>query len=83
MYIGSEDFTLRAFDSATGTPLWSYLTGGQVLGGPTATSSAVYFGSNDNNVYALDASTGANLWTVDRQRKWDTFGPENKRDYCR
>jgi hypothetical protein len=20
---------------------------------------------------------------VDRQRKWDTFGPENKRDYCR
>ncbi|MAF54440.1 MAG: hypothetical protein CL694_15695 [Chloroflexi bacterium] len=46
----------------------------RVLGEEGFATHAAYDG-----VQGLDAYQA----TVDRQRKWDTFGPENKRDYCR
>ena len=35
------------------------------------------------NAIILGMSGYSDARCVDRQRKWDTFGPENKRDYCR
>jgi eukaryotic-like serine/threonine-protein kinase len=50
-------------NASTGTKLWSYTTGKQVLSSPAVANGVVYVGSFDNNVYALNAKTGAKLWS--------------------
>jgi len=65
LYIGSyfdQDHNVYCLDAKTGKKLWSYLTGGAVLGTPTVANGIVYVGSQDNSLYALDARTGALRW---------------------
>jgi outer membrane protein assembly factor BamB len=74
LYAGSSDDTVRAFDGV-GRQLWSFTTGGAVLGSPLAVvqhdlnnpgpqqDCAIVAGSQDGNVYGLSPSTGAQLWS--------------------
>lgn len=67
---------MRAFDSV-GRQLWSFTTGGAVLGSPLAViqkdlaqpgpvqDCAIVAGSEDGNVYGLNPSTGVIEWTYD------------------
>ena len=48
LYIGSyldQDHNVYCLDAKTGKKLWSYLTGGAVLGTPTVANGTVYVGS--------------------------------------
>ncbi len=68
LYIGSyfdQDHNVYCLDAKTGKKLWSYLTGGAVLGTPAIANGTVYVGSQDNSLYALDAKTGALRWRFD------------------
>jgi outer membrane protein assembly factor BamB len=65
---GSSDGTVRGFDGV-GRQLWSFSTGGAVLGSPLGVRStkppsvcAIVAGSQDGTVYGLDPSTGRQLW---------------------
>ncbi|MET9694815.1 PQQ-binding-like beta-propeller repeat protein [Streptomyces sp. NPDC006514] len=59
VYIGSNDNKVYALDAATGTPHWTYTTGGGVYSAsPAVMDGIVYIGSSDRKVYALDAATG-------------------------
>jgi outer membrane protein assembly factor BamB len=65
LYIGSyfdQDHNVYCLDAKTGKKVWTYLTGGAVLGTPTVANGVVYVGSQDNALYALDARTGALRW---------------------
>jgi polyvinyl alcohol dehydrogenase (cytochrome) len=67
MFAGALDGHMYAFDASSGKILWSYLTGGSILGGPAIVDGVVYWGSGyarsggtaNNKVYAfaLPAST--------------------------
>ena len=58
VYVGSNDNNVYALDAATGTFLWSYATGDQVVSSPTVVDGVVYIGSGDYNVYAFNLSRG-------------------------
>ena len=62
LYIGSTDKNLYALNANTGTLVWKYTMGQQILSSPAVINGVVYVGSLDNNLYALDAATGALLW---------------------
>jgi outer membrane protein assembly factor BamB len=63
------DGAVRAFDGATGAPLWAY-TGNENVGSVTATGGVVYFSAfsalaeSSNDLLALDAVTGQERWHV-------------------
>lgn len=46
VYAGGSRFLL-ALDAASGDPLWSFDTGGLLLGSPLVVDEMVYFGSGD------------------------------------
>jgi outer membrane protein assembly factor BamB len=48
---------------ATGTRIWSYITGGPIQGHTLVASGTVYVPSGDHKLYALDAGTGKPRWT--------------------
>jgi eukaryotic-like serine/threonine-protein kinase len=56
--VGSGDDNLYALNAATGTPLWSYTTGGGVGSSPAVANGVVYVGSGDDNLYAFGLSGG-------------------------
>lgn len=65
LYIGSyfdQDHNVYCIDVKTGKKVWTYLTGGAVLGTPTVANGIVYVGSQDGFLYALDARTGTLRW---------------------
>ncbi|UCB42766.1 MAG: PQQ-like beta-propeller repeat protein [Dehalococcoidales bacterium] len=62
IYFGTQEGSLYALDSDTGTKLWEFRTGGIVESSPAVVDGIVYFGSTDGNFYALNAETGAKLW---------------------
>ena len=56
LYMGSLDsHRLHALDTATGSQLWSFETGGAIWGRPALSSdeTTVYIGSEDGGVYAI------------------------------
>ena len=53
---------VRAFDTADGTPRWSYTAGGRVDCPPTVHRGLCLFGSRDGWVYCLRAGDGALVW---------------------
>jgi outer membrane protein assembly factor BamB len=65
----SGDGAVRAFDGATGAPLWAY-TGNEDVGSVTATGGVVYFSAwsslaeTSNDLLAVDAVTGQQRWHV-------------------
>ncbi len=58
MYAGALDGHMYAFDASTGRILWSYLTGGSILGSPAIVSGVVYCGSG----YARSGGTPNNVF---------------------
>ena len=65
----TADGAVRAFDGATGAPLWAY-TGNENVGSVTATGGVVYFSAisslaeSSNDLLAIDAVTGQERWHV-------------------
>jgi outer membrane protein assembly factor BamB len=60
--VGSDDNDVYALNAATGSLLWKFTTGAQVVSSPAVVEGVVYIGSFDSNVYALDAETGTSIW---------------------
>jgi outer membrane protein assembly factor BamB len=54
--------SIICLNASTGTPVWTFMTGGSV-GNPIVANDCIYIDGGDNNVYALNASTGAQIWT--------------------
>ena len=65
VYVGADDSTVYALDSANGGPIWTFQTGDVIRSPAVVSDSVVYAGSNDNMLYALDAATGDLLWQHD------------------
>ncbi len=61
IYIGGES-GLLAIDTAGGTVLWSFGTGGPVTAAPAVHSGTVYAACHDGAVRAHDASSGRIRW---------------------
>lgn len=62
VYVGSYDFSLYAFNVATGTPLWSYFGSGWVNSPPSVGHDGrVYFHNRTGDLYCL-SPTGALVW---------------------
>ena len=62
VFVGGSDGAVRAFDAATGDPLWTAYTGGGVRFPPTIWQGRAFVGSGDGWVYAFDATEGTELW---------------------
>ena len=56
VYVGSNDTKLYCLNATSGSPIWSYETGGGVISSP-AVVEVVYVGSADGNVYAFGEPT--------------------------
>ena len=57
--MGSDDKNVYALDTADGTKLWKFTTGGKVSSSVAlAEGLSIFFGSEDGFVYSLDADTG-------------------------
>lgn len=70
VYAGTRDENsethraVHAVDLATGAPLWSFRTDGDVEGTPVVAEGRVYASTVRGTLYALDAGTGEKLWSV-------------------
>ena len=64
LFLGSSDSSFYALDLASGATLWSYATGGAIVGGSALGNDLVFFGSWDYKLYALTAATGAFVWAA-------------------
>lgn len=60
MYAGSQSGSMYALDAASGKVLWSFASGGSVIGGPAIVDGVVYWGSGyrysgtgNNKLYAF------------------------------
>jgi outer membrane protein assembly factor BamB len=62
LYVGTSNQSVIALDESTGATLWTYTTGGAIVGAPAEDNGVVYVGSGDHGVYALNATTGAFIW---------------------
>jgi outer membrane protein assembly factor BamB len=62
LIVARTDGAVLALDPTTGDELWSFATGGEILGTPAWTGAALVFGSGDGKVYALD-ERGELLWS--------------------
>jgi outer membrane protein assembly factor BamB len=62
IYFGSNDNNIHALNAHTGTNIWTYQTGGDVVSSPAIADDTVFVGSHDNNLYALNATSGTLLW---------------------
>ena len=63
--IGARDQQLHGFDRATGKPVWSLPTQGDVDGSPVVVGDKVVCGSGDGRLYLLSLATGTKLWSYD------------------
>jgi outer membrane protein assembly factor BamB len=61
-FIGGTDGFVRCFDNASGSPVWSYLTGGRIYATPTVWNGCVYVGSGDGYAYCIEAHSGRLVW---------------------
>jgi serine/threonine-protein kinase len=67
---GSSDGEVHAFDSASGSELWTFSTGDKPIWGiPAIVSGTLYVPSMNGTLYAVDLATGAEAW------KYATGGP--------
>jgi len=57
-----DNHTVIALDEKTGTPLWTFIAGGQVDSTPTVHADRVLFGAGDGSVYCLRLTDGTLLW---------------------
>ena len=59
---GARDRQVHAMELATGKPLWTFATRGDVDSSPLISDGRVYVGSKDKKLYVLDLKTGKSLW---------------------
>lgn len=67
LFLGSEDGRMRAYDLATGAPLWTFPPIGNVgpiRGAATHWRGRLFFGSLDGHLYCLRADTGDLVWDI-------------------
>jgi outer membrane protein assembly factor BamB len=72
VFVGSDDGSVYALDSASGDQRWAYPTGGPVRSSPVvvqlkerrALILVMFVGSDDGSLYSLDAGTGAVRWAI-------------------
>jgi outer membrane protein assembly factor BamB len=64
LVVARTDGVICALDRRDARKLWSFPTGGEILGTPAWSGELLVFGSGDGKVYALDAS-GKEKWTFD------------------
>ena len=62
VYVGSQNGTVYALDSALGCIRWTFAASGGVRTAIVVGDGVVYFGDTAANVYAVDATTGARRW---------------------
>lgn len=62
VFVGGEDGKVRALDTASGEPRWTFATAGAVKYPPTLAGGRAFFGSGDGHAYCLEAVTGRLLW---------------------
>lgn len=67
--VGDDSGHVTALATATGTVVWSTLTGATVTATPMVNNGSVYVGSQDHSEYALNGASGSVLW------KYQTQGP--------
>jgi outer membrane protein assembly factor BamB len=58
------DGVVSALELGTGKSLWTFQTGGEILGTPAWSDPLAVFGSDDGKVYAIDG-TGQSCWTFE------------------
>jgi outer membrane protein assembly factor BamB len=64
VFVATEDRSVLALDTGTGSTLWRYLPGETLTGGPVLSGDTLVVGT-DARVVALDATTGAERWKRD------------------
>jgi outer membrane protein assembly factor BamB len=57
--------TLRAYDSAGGTLLWSYAAGHTLVGAPVVTAADIFIAS-ESQTWVIDRATHTLVWELDR-----------------
>jgi outer membrane protein assembly factor BamB len=63
-YFGSSDSgAVTCLNTADGSEVWTYFTGGPVRFAPFVDSGKVYVGSDDGYVYCLNATNGSLVWS--------------------
>ncbi|MBI4100118.1 PQQ-binding-like beta-propeller repeat protein [Candidatus Microgenomates bacterium] len=62
VFIPSNDGSIYALNTTSGSTAWSYKTGGALVNTAAFDNGRVFFGSTDNYVYALNASSGSLIW---------------------
>ena len=64
LYIGSSNGALYAINPASGSTLWSYVTGASIQSSPAiADDGTIYVGSDNNNLYAISPNgNGSYKW---------------------
>jgi len=62
VYAASNDGTLYALNTASGSVAWKHTTGGALGSAPLALGGVVYLGGDDTYLYAFDAATGKVRW---------------------
>jgi outer membrane protein assembly factor BamB len=62
LWIGGADGRVYALDLITGTPRWSYATGGEIQAAPTYLRGSVLASSLDHRLYCLQAGDGRKRW---------------------
>ena len=61
--LGEEDGTLRARDAATGSPAWTFASGGEVLAAPVGDDEGrLFLGTTARGIVSIDAETGKRRW---------------------
>jgi outer membrane protein assembly factor BamB len=63
LFIGGNDYVLKAVDAKTGTLIWKVSGSSSFIYGMTYADGKVFHGGLDNNLRAWDANTGNLLWT--------------------
>jgi len=64
VFIPSYDGKLYALDEYTGSLIWSFATGSNIVATPAVGNGIVYLSSKDFTVYALDENSGSMLWRI-------------------
>lgn len=64
LYVGSDDDSLYALDTATGKQIWSHDLAGAVRASPllSADGSTLFVPNINGSIYALKASDGSTVW---------------------
>lgn len=64
VYVAAADqHSIYAFDKATGTPRWNFVTGGRIDSAPSLYKGLLLTGSADGKVYCMDALSGKLVWS--------------------